>query len=485
MVDSDDEANGIGPIAPAGSNQLAGAAATEFVGTEALDDDQGERVVPGLTSPAEPKLNVKTALGWAFGSTGTAVLLGSVNTLLLIYIVDHLLLSATLAGTIISATRLFDAVIDPLMGSISDQTRSRWGRRRPYLLIGGILCALSVLLLFSNPLGVAAQYPAIFVTVALCFYAIAYTVYAVPYITMSYELTGNPKERTLLMSYRVYASSAGLMFAQALAPWIVARGGGGMAGFAMMGYVMAAIILIACLTSFVMTAHARVIQVDNVTQRPRLRDMGKALGNKPFVRLVGAKSCYLLGTGIQAAALAFFLTVALEKSLAILGLLSAALLASVVLSQPFWVWVCNRIGKRNTFYLAVPLNAGANLSWLLAQPGESAAGFVIRGILIGLAGGGMLLVIQAMLPDTLQYESERGGVSQEGVLSGVFTTIERGVSAISVAIAGLIMGVGGYVAGQADQSDSAIQALYFCVAISPAIGMIMAVLVLRGYSLKH
>ncbi|CAN0596289.1 unnamed protein product, partial [Laminaria digitata] len=71
------------------------------------------------------KLNLKVALGWAVGSMGTATLLSTVNALFLKYIVDHLLLSAALAGAIITATRFFDAAIDPFMGSISDQTRSR------------------------------------------------------------------------------------------------------------------------------------------------------------------------------------------------------------------------------------------------------------------------------------------------------------------------------------------------------------------------
>jgi Na+/melibiose symporter-like transporter len=197
---------------------------------------------------------------------------------------------------------------------------------------------------------------------------------------------------------------------------------------------------------------------------------------------MGTKGFYLLGTGVANAALAFFLTVALEKSLSILGLLSAFLLGAVILSQPAWVWICNRIGKRMTFFIAVPINALANLSWILATPGEPAIGFILRGIAIGIAGGGMTLVIQAMLPDILQHEAERGG-SQEGVLSGFFTTIERGVAAISVALAGAIMSVGGYVAGSEQQSAQAITSLYICMAVAPGIGMILGALCLRKYSL--
>lgn len=441
----------------------------------------GEGVGP---TAGEGKLDLKVALGWSVGSLGTGTLLVTVNTLFLKYIVDHLLIGAALAGTIITVTRLFDAAIDPFMGSISDRTRSRWGRRRPYLLLGGIMCAASVALLFSDPFGVASEHAALYVTIVLCFYAVAYTIFSVPYITMSYEITQSPRQRTSLMSFRVYATAVGGLVGQALAPWIITAAGGGKEGFAMMGWTLCAIVLVACLIAFAGTAKARVVPLSDTATSPRLRDMTVALGNKPFLRLISAKASYNLGTGIQAAALAFFLTTALEKDLAILGVLSASLLICMILSQPVWVWICNRLGKRMAFFIAFPTNALANLSWFLAEPGEPVEGFIIRGIFIGLSGGGMSLVIQAMLPDVLQHEAERTEMPQEGVLAGIFTTIERGISAISVAIAGLIMGFAGYVAGELVQSERAIQALYICVGLMPCLGMIGAVLILRGYSLR-
>lgn len=427
-------------------------------------------------------MHFSSAAGWAIGSTGTAILLGTVNTLLLKYVVDTLLLSAILAGTIITATRFFDAAIDPIMGLVSDRTRTRWGRRRPYLLIGGLTCAASLIILFSDPFGVALSAPAIYLTIALCVYAIAYTIFAVPYIAMSYEIATTKEARTTLMSFRVYAASAGLLVAQGAAPWIVEESGGGMEGFAIMGWVTAAVVLLACCVSFFATSRDSGLATVIPTNRPSLRDFGAIVSNKPFLMLISAKSCYHTGVGIQGAALAFLLTAALQKDLTHLALLSSFLLGSVILSQPAWVWVCNRIGKRNAFMVAVPLNALANLSWLLATPGESTVAFVLRGIAIGIAGGGMTLVVQAMLPDALQHEADRGG-SQEGVLSGFFTTIERGASALSVAVAGAIMSFSGYVSGATAQSDQAITALYFCVAVAPGLGMLAAALCIRKYSL--
>ncbi|WP_321325470.1 MFS transporter [uncultured Parasphingorhabdus sp.] len=483
MVDIEQNQKSSGTCKSASDTRTASSKAVHGVLPE---NDSIEVLATGRTetSSVPQKLDLKISIGWAIGSLGTSTLLYLVSSLYLKFIVDNLLITASLAATIIAVTRLFDAAIDPLMGSLSDRTQSRWGRRRPYLLLGGVLCSISLILLFSDPLSLAAINPPVYVSITLCLYAIAYTIFNVPYIAMSYELTDNKKQRTWLMSYRLYAIGVAGIIAQGLAPWIVTVGGGGMQGFALVGWVMSVIVLGSCLTAFFMTSNARVIPLKATATRPRLRDMGKAFQNKPFRRLIFAKCSYLLGTGVQIAALAFFITVALATELSILGIVSGSLLTSLIVSQPIWVWICNRIGKRDTFFIAVPLSVLASLSWFLAGPGESYVGFILRGVLLGLGGGGMQLVIQAMLPDVMEYESERTNVPQEGVLAGVFTTVERGVSALAVAIAGLTMGLGGYVAGQQVQSDSAIMSLYVCVAIFPCLGTIGAALILRGYTLR-
>lgn len=444
-----------------------------------------EQPIAGGSSAPQPKLSPQVAIGWAIGSYGMLVLAGTVNSLYLNYIVDSLLIDALVAGLIITATRVLDAVLDPGMGYLSDRTRTRWGRRRPYLLLGAILCGLSAILLFSDPFQVLDHGPIVYVTIALCVFSIAHTVFNVPYLAMSYELTSVPKERNLLMSMRVYAIAGGMISAQALAPWIVTEAGGGREGFATMGWIFSALVFVPCFVAFVMTKNAKAVVVSKTVPRPRLNDFVQVFGNKPFMWLVAAKSSYMFGAGIHAAAIAFFVTRVLGEQLSILALYGVFQLGSVIASQPVWVWICNRIGKRRAFMFAAPVNALANLSWLFVSPGASDLEYIVRAVISGLAAGGMMLAVQAMLPDTMEHESQRSDRPQEGVLAGVFTTIERGVSATSVAATGFIITLGGYVAGADAQSESAVQSLYFCVAVMPALGMFISILAIRLYSLHH
>ncbi len=123
------------------------------------------------------ELTNRVAAAWASGTLGTLTLLAVLQTLILKYGVDTLGLSAALAELLITATRIFDAPIDPLMGVISDRTRSRWGRRRPYLLFGGIMCTVSVILIFADPFSIALVRPATYFTFSLIWFSIAYTIF--------------------------------------------------------------------------------------------------------------------------------------------------------------------------------------------------------------------------------------------------------------------------------------------------------------------
>jgi GPH family glycoside/pentoside/hexuronide:cation symporter len=437
------------------------------------------------------ELTTSVAAAWASGTLGTFTLLAVLQTLILKYGVDTLGLSAALAGLLITATRIFDASIDPLMGVISDRTRSPWGRRRPYLLFGGIMCTVSVILIFADPFSIALVRPATYFTFSLIWFSVAYTIFSVPHLAMSYEMTSVPKERTFLMSFRIYAFAIGNICGASLGPWLLTFFGGGQSGYTGMAWVLSAVIFTACLISFVGTADSRVIKVskesEKVSLKETVRRAADAIHNRPFVSLIIAWSFYYTGTGIGAATYAFMMTTIMGRSLATLGYMFLAMMACVFISQPFWVSVANRFGKRNCFLIAAPFNAVCVSTFLLTGPDEPVWIIMMRAAFIGIFGGGMGLSMTAMLPDTLQYEYERTGKHQEGTLAGVYTTVERTMSAIGVAISGLILSIGGYISGigGAGQPSSAVTAIYFAVAIVPACSILASMAFIWRYDLRY
>ena len=97
------------------------------------------------------KLPIRIVFGWGLGTLGVAVLFNATNFLLLRFLTDYAGLAAAAAGLAIALSKVYDAVTDPLMGVVSDRTRSRWGRRRPFLFLGGLVCGAAFVLLFNAP----------------------------------------------------------------------------------------------------------------------------------------------------------------------------------------------------------------------------------------------------------------------------------------------------------------------------------------------
>lgn len=431
------------------------------------------------------KLPFPAVFGWGLGSVGTLVLLNITNSLVLKYLVDIVGVAAAIAGTIIAATRIFDAFLDPFMGSFSDATVSRWGRRRPFLLAGGVMCAAAPILIFAAPSALTGSSAVAYMVVALLFYALAYTTFNVPYMAMPVEMTQSHHERTYLFSFRIYATAIAGVIGGAMAPSLVEYFGGGREGFAMMAYIMSAVILTACFTSFYLTRNAPVSDAPIADKNPKFTQIRYALRNKPFLSLMIAKIFLVSGTGIGGAAMAFFVTIVLEKPLSWLGFFVIGATIGMMGSQVLWLKIARALGKRKCFLIAAAFYIVVVLTWLLAGPEETQIAVAVRAFALGVFGGGLLLTSQAMLPDTLQHELELTGVQHEGVLTGIYTTVERGASALGVAIAGFVLGAGGYIGGldPAQQSASAISAIYLCMAVLPAVAVLLSSAAIWKYDL--
>lgn len=450
----------------------------------AIADDKPMRD-PAENSNAKPeiKLPLHVCIGWGIGSAGMMTLLNVTNGLILKYVVDFLGVTAIFAGTLIAGTRIFDAAIDPFMGMLSDKTVSKWGRRRPFLLVGSFLCALTPIVLFSLPQMFDPTWTTALVIMGLLFYAVSYTTFNVPYMAMPVEMTRNHHERTYLFSFRIYGIAIGGLMGGALAPWLITYFGGDAAAFSSMAYCLSAVILLGCLTCFFLTKNAPVLTFKKTAARPGFADIKLVLHNRPFLLLLLAKVFIVAGTGVGASALAFFVTQVLKEPLSWLGLFVGLSTIGLILSQTVWVAIAKRFGKRFCFLAAAVVYIFVALSWLLAGPGEAQLALGIRAVLLGVFGGGILLSTQAMLPDVLEHEVVLTGIRHEGAMTGLYTTVERGASAMGVALAGVILSLGGYVGGADVIDPDAIRAIYICVAVVPAAMLLISIAAILRYDL--
>jgi GPH family glycoside/pentoside/hexuronide:cation symporter len=414
-------------------------------------------------------LPFRIVFGWGLGTLGVAVLFNATNLLLLRFLTDFAGLAAAAAGLAIALSKIYDAVTDPLMGVVTDRTQTRWGRRRPYLFLGGLACGAAFALLFHAPALGGGTASVILVFVLLLLYATAYTLFNVPYLAMPVEMSQDYHERSYLMSYRVSFIGLGQVAAGFLGPVMVAAYG--------------------TWASFFLTAGAPQTEHVPVRRGGLKAQLQTVLENRPFTMLILTKLALLMGVAFTGSTLAFVTTRILAVSDQMLAALFVVTTVGQIGSMPVWLKLARAKDKKFVYYGGALLFGVAALSWLLADSGEPAAIFLLRGLISGVGSGGLLLVTQSLLPDALEYDYLRTGLRREGTLSGFYTTVEKLAFALGTAFTGLFLGVMGYVSGTAgaaiEQPESAITAIYLCASVLPAAAVLISVLVLRGYDLDE
>jgi GPH family glycoside/pentoside/hexuronide:cation symporter len=458
---------------------------TSAIPTDPIAADASQTGVPGADAAPHTKLPLRIVLGWGIGSIATATMYQANTVLLLRYLVDYVGLAAAFAGAVIGFSKIYDAIVDPFIGILSDRTRSRWGRRRPFILFGGLVSAVSFAALFG-----AADIDDLTLRNAIAIVALlvntsGYALVSIPHLSMPTEMTTDFHERTFVMSFRVGALAFAQLSGTVLGPWLILRYGGGAHGHAVMGLVLALIIVAGTVICFFATRGAPATQATAAASRHTAWEKIRlALGNKPFISLMACKFAALMSLGWYFALLPFLFTTVTKAGYGRLGFYFFFQGIAMLCSQPFWVWLSHLIGKKRGFYVATTLYGLGIATWSLALPGEPVGFTVARALFIGVMGGGTLLAATALLPDAIAHDFDRTGLRREAVFAGVYTIVEKASAAIAAALIGLALGLAGYVQATAggEQPESAVRAIRLII-LAPVFFSIAAGAILSTYRL--
>lgn len=426
-------------------------------------------------------------LAWGIGSLGSITMISAVSSLYLFFLVSVVGLEPALAGSLIFASKLVDMVSDPLMGWLSDRTRSPWGRRRPYMLGASLASGLAMVLIFSLPApGLALSVP-VQVSLGLVFYALALTAFNVPYLAMPAEMCSDYHERSTLMSYRAFFLVAGSFVGAAVAGQILKYFGGGPDAYFRAGCFLGLVAFLAMLASVLGTRRARFTEYRPSTV-PRANQLKLFLVNRPFLILGGIKAVQFLQLATGSAVSLFFFVDVLQKDEGMLLPFGLAVSAGSVASIRLWLPVIRTLGKRNTFMVATLLQSAGHLSWLLATPQEPLWLFMLRAGLIGACSCGVLVCSQSMIVDTVDYDRRLSGINREGTFSAMFSFIEKSTHAAGPLLVGVILSAFGFdqsIPRGTPQPASATDAILVGMAILPAACSLLMAAGSRFYDLNE
>jgi GPH family glycoside/pentoside/hexuronide:cation symporter len=431
-------------------------------------------------------VSMRLAAGWGVGSLGAVTMLNGVSVILLYFLVNFAKIEPVIAGALLFGSKLLDVVTDPPMGIISDRTRSRFGKRRPYLFGASFFCGISFALLFNVPEASVNQ-TYIYMGFALALFALSYTAFQVPYMAMPAEMTDDYHARTRIMSWRVIFMTVGNIAGFAGVPALVSAFGEGRDAYGQMGMIVGVVITLAMLACFFATAGARQTAISEI-RTPLKQHLQWLSQNRPLLILMGTKIAIYTGLSANIAVALFFLSSVLKMGPAQLGIYGGVSALTTILCMPACAWIARRIGKKKAYTGSLIGFSFAILTWLLATPDESMVVFVARAVLIGIFGAGAHLYGQSMLVDTFAWDYKLFGVRREGVLAASFSFVEKACLALGPLIIGVLLSSMGFdkdLATSADQSPSAIRAMYLGFIWIPLLCQIVSISLLRFYALDE
>ena len=432
-------------------------------------------------SSSPPPVPFAQRLTWGAGSLATISYLNVFTALALYYLTVVLKMDPALAGWLITLARLIDAFSDPLMGWVTDHTRTAWGRRRPYLLLGAVICGASLPAVFA----IHTLFPGLppaggAVMIVLVCYSLGFTIFNVPYLTIPVEMTRNRVQRLSLMSYRSAFMMVGALMGTAGAPALVEYLGGdtNADAYQSMGLLFGGLVLVFMLIPFFGTRSAYTAPLEKQPALSLWQQVRTVAANRPFVLLIGAKCSQFVALAVTGGTTVFLFTVVLKQPFTLLPWLAFATTLTILAGIPFWKWCGKFMTKRRGVLIGAGGEALASLTWLLVGPDWSREALIVflvaRGVISGIFGSAILLYSQAMWLDAIDHDQERTGLRREGLYTSVYVFVERLGYSAGPLLVGLLLGASGFNPDLApeNQPASAVTAVLICMVAIPVIAQL-------------
>ena len=437
-----------------------------------------------MTAP-ERALSRRTIATYAIGSLGTGGFATLPGLVLVYYLTDTLGVAALVAGILVTIAKVWDVVIDPVIGARSDRSLALRGSRRPFMLAGAILLPVFFVLTFAVPAGLSPLVSGLWVLFAFVATATAFSLFQVPYIALPAELVGDYDQRTKLISARVVVLTFAILLFGAGAPEIRDSFEDEHLGYLAMALVAGVVIGVGMLVSSFVARRGSPTDAPRISIADNYRQGLAALKrSQPFRSLLATFLLQGLATGLMLAGAQYVARWVLGDGVTLLFL---SLIAPALVFAPIWAVVSRRIGKERAFVVASVLFGVAALA-ITIQLWAPGAWIYAPVALAGAAYAGMQSLPMSMLPDVISHDAARHGDGRAGTFGGVWTAGETTGMALGATVLTIVLAATGYlesVAGQeVAQPGSAIAGIILSFSVVPALIIAASLVTFLRYPLR-
>ena len=390
-------------------------------------------------------------------------------------------IEVAVVGAMMLIARSFDIVTDPLIGWSTDHTRTRWGRRRVWMLASIPFLTLASYRLFVPPDGVGAGYLLLWLVV----FWLGWTMLHIPYYALGAELSASYDERTRITAWRSWIGIAANVVSK-LVPvmaglctaYFCFDMGGIRNNLLIIGAMMLVLVPLTIGSTVVGVQEPKSFVPARTPLLPGLRIMWK---NRPFRRLVAALFINFLGQSISTVTVVFFIRDVLqEENLAILMLL--VFFGCQLVGIPFWNWFCQRINKHRAWCLALFAFAGLHCVYMLLGPGDFLYMLPITAC-TGFLGAAFPVVPPSMTADIVDLDTLETGEDRTAMYFAVSSFVVKIGSAFGPFMALALLGMTGY--DSASGAGGSVDGLRMLYSFGPALGFALCAAIVWGYPLTR
>jgi len=392
---------------------------------------------------------------------------------------QHFGLPLALVGLIFFVEKLWGAAADPVVGVLSDRTRTRFGRRRPWIVAGaGVFAAAGLLLFF--PMGAVS--PAYLAAALFAFY-LGWSMIQIPYLAWSGEISRDYHERTRVVAYQAVVGASALLLVLLL-PTLAdqLRPGDAQMKLGLMGSVVLVTLAPAILLAFRAFPEPppRPGQGERLSPLAAVRLM---LGEGLLMRVLASDFAVTLGQSIRGALFVFFVTDVVGLPAWASGLFLLQFVFGIA-AAPIWARVGRRLGKHRAAVAGELVQVIINLGLLMVAPGQIALLLALT-IAQGLAQGSGNLMLRAMVADVADAHLARTGQDRAALFFSVFSVSMKAAMAIAIGVALPLVAWLGFQPGAAGNSPEALRGLQVIFALGPALAHLASAALISGFPLDE